>query len=63
MIDLWNYSRTQAIDKIKDKYRDTYEMVLLTDDQAIEVSDEGWKMVESPRSDLEMEWFTKSDII
>ncbi len=38
-------------------------MVLLTDDQAIEVSDEGWKMVESPRSDLEMEWFTKSDII
>lgn len=38
-------------------------MVLLTDDQAIEVSDEDWKMVESPRSALEMEWFTKNNII
>lgn len=56
-------SRSDKIDKIIDKYRDDYEMVLLTDDQAIEVTDGGWKVVDSPRSTLEMEWFTKNNII
>ncbi|MFO0970959.1 MAG: Type 1 glutamine amidotransferase-like domain-containing protein [Candidatus Saccharimonadales bacterium] len=53
-------ARTQSIDEIKAKYSDKFEMVLLTDDQALLVEDSEWKVIDSPRSELEHEWFNKS---
>ena len=53
-------ARTQAIDEIKKKYSDKYEIVLLTDDQAILVEDDKWSVVDSPRNPLEHEWFRRN---
>lgn len=53
-------ARTQSIDEIKAKYGDDYEMVLLTDDEALIIDERGWKVVDSPRSPLEHDWFTKN---
>lgn len=53
-------ARTQSIDKIKAKYIDKIEMVLLTDDQALLVENDEWKVIESPRSELEHKWFSRS---
>lgn len=53
-------ARTQNIDKIKAKYNDKFEMVFLTDDQALLVEDGVWKIIDSPRSELELEWFRRS---
>lgn len=53
-------SRTNSIDEIKRKYDDEYEIVLLTDDQAIVVEDDNWRIVDSLRSPLEREWFNRN---
>lgn len=53
-------SRAKAIDDIKKKYSDRFELVLLTDDEAIYVEGAKWKLVSSERSALEYEWFEKS---
>lgn len=53
-------ARTQTIDEIKKKYSDKYEMVLLTDDQAIVIEDGEWSVVDSPRSPLEHKWFRQN---
>lgn len=50
-------ARTKAIDDIKEKYKDKFEMVLLTDDDAIVVEGDNWKLVDSRRSALEHRWF------
>jgi len=50
-------SRTSAIDDIKEKYKDKFEIVLLTDDDAIVVEGDSWKIVESKRNALERKWF------
>ncbi len=55
-------ARTQPIDEIKAKYGKDNEMVLLTDDQALLVKDNNWKVVDSPRSELEHEWFKKAHV-
>lgn len=55
-------SRTKSIDDIKAKYSKDYELVLLTDDQALVVEGKGWKVVDSPRSPLEHEWFDKAHL-
>jgi dipeptidase E len=52
--------RTKSIDKIKEEYGKDYELVLLTDDQAILVEGNDWKIVDSPRSPLEHEWFNRN---
>ena len=52
-------SRSKAIDDIKDKYSNRLELVLLTDDEAIYVEGDVWKIVKSKRSALEHEWFNK----
>ncbi len=52
--------RSNAIDKIKETYGGTYEIVLFTDDQAIVVDGNNWKLVDSPRSSLEFEWFRRN---
>ncbi len=52
-------TRMQAIDEIKAKYSHKNEMVLLTDDQALLVEGGSWRVVDSPRSELEHEWFKK----
>lgn len=49
--------RTEAIDAIKQKYDKDFEIILITDDQAIIVEGDTWKIVESKRSELEHEWF------
>ena len=54
-------ARTKSIDEITQKHKD-YETVLLTDDQAMLVDSTGWKIVDSPRSDLEHEWFKKAHL-
>ncbi len=54
--------RSEAIDDIQRKYRNDYEIVLITDDQAIVVEGDEWKVVDSPRNDLEHEWFTKNHV-
>ncbi|QQS19477.1 Type 1 glutamine amidotransferase-like domain-containing protein [Candidatus Saccharibacteria bacterium] len=53
-------ARTKTIDEIKEKYSQDNEMVLLTDDQALLVEDGNWKVVDSPRSAIEHEWFAKN---
>lgn len=53
-------SRTNSIDKIKQKYNDEYELVILTDDQAIMVEGNNWRVVDSVRSPLEREWFNRN---
>ena len=50
-------ARTKAIDDIKEKYKSRYEIVLLTDDDALVVEGDSWKKVESKRSALEKKWF------
>ncbi len=55
-------ARTKTIDEIKEKYDKQYELVLLTDDQAILVEDDGWKIVDSPRSPLEYDWFKRNHV-
>lgn len=53
-------TRTKAIDDIKKKYKDEFEIVLLTDDDAIVVEGGNWKVVESKRNALEHKWFNES---
>lgn len=54
-------ARTKSIDEITAKYKD-HETTLLTDDQAIVVDGNDWKVVDSPRSELEHEWFKKAHL-
>lgn len=54
--------RTGLIDKIKKKYGNQYELVVLTDDQAIVAEGANWKVVDSVRSPLEREWFSRNNI-
>lgn len=51
------FSRTKAIDKINKKYASEFELVLLTDDEAIVVEGDSWKVVASKRNSLEQKWF------
>lgn len=53
-------TRTSAIDNIREKYKDEFETVLLTDDDAIVVEGDNWKIVESKRNALEHKWFNES---
>ena len=53
-------TRSAYIEAIKKKYDDTFELVLLTDDEAIVVEDDLWKLVKSERSALEHEWFDRN---
>lgn len=53
-------SRSEPIEEIKKKYADTFELVLLSDDDAIVVEDDSWKLVKSERSTLEHEWFDRN---
>lgn len=53
-------SRSTAIDAILAYYADTFEMVPLTDDQALYVEDDTWAVVESKRSAHEHAWFDKN---
>ncbi len=53
-------ARTKAIDDIKSRYSKRFEIVLLTDDEAIVVEGNDWKVVSSKRSALEHEWFNKN---
>lgn len=51
--------RASEIDTIREKFVSTFEIVLLTDDEAIVVEDNIWKVVPSKRSELELDWFKK----
>jgi len=53
-------SRSKAIDDIKRRYDKKFDVVLLTDDEAILVEGNSWKIVDSKRSKLEHEWFDKN---
>jgi dipeptidase E len=53
-------SRSKLIDKIKVKYSGKFELVLLTDDEAIVVEGDTWTKVRSERSSLEHEWFKRN---
>jgi dipeptidase E len=53
-------TRSEPIEAIKAKYADRFELVLLTDDDALVVDGNTWKMVRSERSALEHEWFDKN---
>lgn len=53
-------SRSKAIDEIKAKYQDAFEIVLMIDDEAIVVNGDEWKKVRSNRNELEHEWFAKN---
>ena len=55
-------ARTKSINEIKAKYSKDFDLVLLTDDQAIVVNDAEWKIVESKRSQLELDWFKKNHL-
>jgi len=48
--------RTEPIDAIRKEYGSSYEIVLMTDDQAVLVEGNNWKLVESKRNGLEMKW-------
>jgi dipeptidase E len=52
--------RTQPIDDIVNRYQSTYNLVTITDDQAIVVEGSDWRIVDSPRNKLELAWFKKS---
>lgn len=54
--------RTEAINEIKNQHGKKFQIVPMTDDQAIVVEDSTWKLVDSKRSDLELEWFNKSNV-
>ncbi len=54
--------RTKTIDAIKEKYGNKHEIVLLTDDQAVLVEGNNWKIVDSSRSPLEHEWFKRNHL-
>jgi dipeptidase E len=54
------HDRTDAIDAIKRQYADRYEIVLLTDDQAIVVEGNEWRKVVSKRNKLELKWAAKA---
>jgi dipeptidase E len=41
---------------IKATYVGAFDMVLMNDDQAIIVEDDQWELIDSPRSDIELEW-------
>lgn len=53
-------SNSKLMDEIKAKYIDKFELVFLTDDEAIAVEGNEWKLVGSERSPLEHEWFNKN---
>lgn len=53
-------NRKSQTDEIKKEYGEQFDIVLLTDDQAVEVDGQSYKIVDSPRSKLEMEWFANS---
>ena len=52
--------RTKAIDRIVAEYGNKYEIVTLTDDQAIVVEGDKWSIVDSKRNKLELDWCKKS---
>ncbi|OGL30851.1 hypothetical protein A3F37_00195 [Candidatus Saccharibacteria bacterium RIFCSPHIGHO2_12_FULL_41_12] len=53
-------SRSAAIDEIKEKYAGKYDIVLLTDEDAIYVEGDTWKVVKSAKTALEHEWFNNN---
>lgn len=52
-------SRKDAIDSIKAKFGGDFEIVLLTDDQAIVAEGDIWNVVDSKRNKLEHSWLEK----
>lgn len=52
--------RAEAIDIIKEEYGDMYTIMPLTDDEAIVVEDDTWRVVQSKRTDHELAWFAKN---
>jgi dipeptidase E len=53
-------NRKSQTDIIKQTYGKQFDIILLTDDQALVVQDDSYKVVESPRSSLEMQWLNNS---
>lgn len=53
-------SRKSKADDIKAEYGKEFEIVLFTDDQAIIAEDDSYRIVDSPRGSLEMEWLNNS---
>lgn len=53
-------NRKSKADAIKHEYGKQFDIVPLTDDQAIIVEGESYKVIDSPRSKLEMEWLNNS---
>lgn len=53
--------RTAIIEKIKERNNDTLKIVTLTDDEGLLVEDGTWQVVDSPRSELEREWFRRAE--
>jgi dipeptidase E len=51
--------RTEPIEKIYQEYGSQYEMVLMTDDQAIVVEGDKWKLIDSVRNVTEAKWCDK----
>lgn len=48
--------RTEKIDALIKDYSKQYEVISISDDEAIIVSNDGHKKVNSPRSKIELEW-------
>ena len=53
----YDIARAKTIGDIMEKYKDTFAIVPLTDDEAIVAEGDAWKVVESKRSALERQWF------
>ena len=54
--------RRSGIDTIVEKYKVTYEIVPITDDEAIVSDGTSWRVVESKRSELELQWFERAGL-
>lgn len=53
-------TRTESIDNAVSNYKSKYKVVPITDDQAILVDGSELRVVNSPRSKLEFEWFERN---
>jgi dipeptidase E len=50
------HSNDKRVNALTSKYGKNYQLVYMTDDQAIVVEGDSWQIVESPMSQLEREW-------
>lgn len=56
------HSNDKRVNALTSKYGKNYQLVYMTDDQAIVVEGDSWQIVESPMTQLEREWLENKKV-